>query len=93
MNLKKLLETISKTAEIPVSEITGKSRKAEVAIPRHIFCYIASEKGIAKDKIGAVINRNRATVRGSCIVVVNCLQTRDKLYSELVNRILNNINY
>jgi len=93
MNLNKLLETISKTAKIPVIELTGKSQKAEVAIPRHIFCYIASEKGIAKDKIGAVINRNRATVHGSCKVVINCLQTRDKLYSELVNKIMNNINY
>lgn len=57
-----LLKSVCHATGVLLVEIQGDSRKREIVYARHIFCYMASEKGFFLKQIAGLINRHHTSV-------------------------------
>ena len=87
--LESLLSVICETLEVTVQEAKGTIRDAEIVRARQIYCYMAKEMGYTFKKIGAIINRDHATVIYACKVVSN--RKFDYKILNDYNRVIDNI--
>lgn len=87
--LESLLSVICETLEVTVQEAKGTIRDAEIVRARQIYCYMAKEMGYTFKKIGAIINRDHATVIYACKVVSN--RKFDFKILNDYNRVIDNI--
>ena len=88
MPLKDILAAVAVTSGVKIADIVGASRKAEVCVARHVFCYIARQQGRWSYKmIGDIINRNYATVM--CSVKKVTEMKRDKQFASLLGKLSN----
>lgn len=87
--LESLLSVICETLEVTVQEAKGNIRDAEIVRARQIYCYMAKEMGYTFKKIGAIINRDHATVIYACKVVSN--RKFDYKILNDYNRVIDNI--
>jgi chromosomal replication initiation ATPase DnaA len=63
VSISKLKDTIVDVCEIPWSEIIGLSRRRDVSLARHLFCYFAhTVLKMALSRIGTEINRDHTSV-------------------------------
>ena len=87
--LESLLSVICKKLDVTVQEAKGIIRDAEIVRARQIYCYMAKEMGYTYKKIGAIINRDHATVIYGCKVVSN--RKFDYKILNDYNRVIDNI--
>ena len=87
--LESLLTVICETLDVTVQEAKGTIRDAEIVRARQIYCYMAKEMGYTFKKIGAIINRDHATVIYACKVVSN--RKFDFKILNDYNRVIDNI--
>lgn len=71
VKLEKLLFVVCDKLGVNVEDAKGTIRDAEIVRARQIYCYMAKEMGYTFKKIGAIINRDHATVIYACKVVSN----------------------
>lgn len=84
MNPENILSICSSVLNIKECEITGKSRKAEVVIARHIYCYVSKYKtNLPLKHIGYVINRDHSSIIHGIKSIDNYLSIR---YKEVVKK-------
>lgn len=89
MTPETILSICSDVLNIPEAEIKRKSRKAEVVIARHIYCYIAYYKTkTTSKKVGNVINRNHATVLHALKKICDFLDINDIIVTSQYNRVI-----
>lgn len=87
--LESLLSVICDKLGVTVAEAKGTIRDAEIVRARQIYCYMAKEIGYTYKKIGAIINRDHATVIYACKVVSN--RKFDYKILNDYNRVIDNI--
>lgn len=87
--LERLLSVICDKLGVTVAEAKGTIRDAEIVRARQIYCYMAKEMGYTFKKIGAIINRDHATVIYACKVVSN--RKFDYKILNDYNRVIDNI--
>jgi chromosomal replication initiation ATPase DnaA len=87
--LESLLKTVCEKLDVTVQEAKGTIRDAEIVRARQIYCYMAKEMGYTFKKIGAIINRDHATVIYACKVVSN--RKFDYKILNDYNRVIDNI--
>ena len=87
--LESLLKVICEKLDVTVQEAKGTIRDAEIVRARQIYCYMAKEIGYTYKKIGAIINRDHATVIYACKVVSN--RKFDFKILNDYNRVIDNI--
>ena len=91
ISLESLLHECCSKARISVADIKGRSRKREIVTVRHVFCYLATEQTEKTlEAIGNTINRNHATVVHSRLKAEEFIETKDKQFMDLLNKITNN---
>jgi chromosomal replication initiation ATPase DnaA len=82
-----ILQVVSETMGVTIDQIKGGRRLREYVEARHLFCYFCREETILPlKKIGAMINRNHATVIHSHSTIKGWL-TFDKYWREVVETI------
>ena len=73
-DLSFILQEVSERTGISVEEIKGRSRKREIVMARHAFCYIARKGGMFTFKqIGNYIGRDHSTAFNSIDFVTDQL--------------------
>lgn len=87
--LESLLKVVCDKLDVTVQEAKGTIRDAEIVRARQIYCYMAKEMGYTFKKIGAIINRDHATVIYGCKVVSN--RKFDYKILNDYNRVIDNI--
>ena len=74
--LDKAMKLICSQKGINEQDVMGKSRLHSLVMSRHQFCYIARKKtNLSLGFVGALINRDHATVIHSCKTFQNLLDT------------------
>ncbi len=72
-----IIKTVCSWYDVDYSQIRCSSRRVEVAIPRHLICYLLRHfAGYTYEKIGKVVNRKHHTT-----VINSCQATEDLLFS------------
>lgn len=69
--LESLLKVVCDKLGVTIEEAKGEIRDSEIVRARQIYCYMAKSLGYTYKKIGAIINRDHATVIYACKVVSN----------------------
>ena len=87
--LESILKVVCDKLNVTVAEAKGTIRDAEIVRARQIYCYMAKETGYTFKKIGAIINRDHATVIYACKVVSN--RKFDFKILNDYNRVIDNI--
>jgi chromosomal replication initiation ATPase DnaA len=87
--LESILKVVCDKLGVTVQEAKGTIRDAEIVRARQIYCYMAKEMGYTFKKIGAIINRDHATVIYACKVVSN--RKFDYKILNDYNRVIDNI--
>ena len=87
--LESLLSVVCDKLNVTIQEAKGTIRDAEIVRARQIYCYLAKEMGYTFKKIGAIINRDHATVIYACKVVSN--RKFDYKILNDYNRVIDNI--
>ena len=92
VTIEKILQEVSQTYDISVSEILSKNRSSKVSFARQTAIYITKEvTGITLDMMGEQFGgRDHATILYSLNKVKNMLKDNFR-YREIVNDIINNI--
>lgn len=92
MTPETILSICSDVLNIPEAEIKGKSRKAEVVIARHIYCYIATNKtNYTLQYIGFLINRDHSSVIHASKNIYGFLSLKDDIATINYNLVLDKI--
>ncbi len=89
---KRLIEVVTNVCGVDWHRIVGRTRKVEVIIARHLYCYISRiEFGCTFKAIGRTINRDHTSAIHSVNVVVDMLQTKEAMfvlpYEEIIERL------
>lgn len=89
VKLESLLTLVCSKLGVTMEDAKGSIRDAEIVRARQIYCYLAKEMGYTYKKIGAIINRDHATVIHGCKVVSN-RQFDFRILADY-NRVIDNI--
>ncbi len=74
--LDRAMKLICQQKSVSEQDVMGKSRKHSIVMSRHQFAYIARTKtDLSLSFIGALINRDHATILHSCRTFQNLLDT------------------
>ncbi|RKX67424.1 MAG: hypothetical protein DRP42_00045 [Tenericutes bacterium] len=66
VTIKLIINEVAKYYQIPAEEIRGKSRKANIAIARHIVCYLSKELAdVSLLEIAKELTKNHSTIISS----------------------------
>ena len=87
--LESLLRFVCDKLGVTVASAKGEIRDSEIVRARQIYCYRAKEMGYTYKKIGAIINRDHATVIYAYKVVSN--RKFDFKILNDYNRVIDNI--
>jgi chromosomal replication initiator protein len=72
-----IIKTVCRWYDVDFSLVRSSSRRVEVAIPRHLICYLLRHyAGYTYERIGQVVNRKHHTT-----VINSCQTTEDLLFS------------
>lgn len=74
MSIDEIMLAASNATGIPVNEIMSKSRQAEKAQARHLFCKVSIESGYSLNAVGRYIGRDHSTVYSSVNVANNQIE-------------------
>ncbi|BDU67348.1 MAG: chromosomal replication initiator protein DnaA [Candidatus Tyloplasma litorale] len=66
LTMQRIVSVIAKNYQVKVSDILGKSRKAEIALPRHLSIYFSRKiLNVSLMDIGRYFSRNHSTIMSS----------------------------
>lgn len=82
--------TTKKQLDISEGMLT-KSRIRELAIIRQVYFYFARELGYGCNQSAQLLDMNHATVIHSCRAILNGLEVKDKIISEVHDRVKNRL--
>jgi chromosomal replication initiation ATPase DnaA len=68
-DLYDIVNAVAAITEIPVQDIRGRSRRAEVVRARHMAMYIAKLNGVSNSSQTAYFDRDHTTVLHACAVM------------------------
>jgi chromosomal replication initiation ATPase DnaA len=93
VNLSNVLESVVEVSGVPPYQIIGKSRMREIAMARHLFCYLARlHTNASLLAIGEFLSgRDHATVMNSVKVSNDMIDTDYGVFVEMVNECNNHI--
>lgn len=78
MNTRHVLGRYARSINIPVVEITGKSRKQDTCIARQCFCKVMIEMDVPIHVLVDIFNLHRSTIREGISHVNDLLSVNDK---------------
>lgn len=87
---EQIIIEVSKATGISVEKMKSKTRLRQVVIPRQIAQYLIYKqlKGrLSVFEIGAIFNRNHATIIHSCNEVVKKIETNDNLVCPIIEKL------
>jgi chromosomal replication initiation ATPase DnaA len=93
VNLSNVLESVVEVSGVPDYQVIGKSRMREIAMARHLFCYMARlHTNASLLAIGEFLSgRDHATVMNSVKVSNDMIDTDYGVFVEMVNECNNHI--
>ena len=93
VNLSNVLESVVEVSGVPPYQVIGKSRMKEIAMARHLFCYMARlHTNASLLAIGEFLSgRDHATVMNSVKVANDMIDTDYGVFVEMVNECNNHI--
>ena len=93
MSLSNVMESVVEVTGVPPYQVIGKSRMKEIAMARHLFCYMARlHTNASLLAIGEFLSgRDHATVMNSVKVSNDLIDTDYGVFVELVNETNNHI--
>jgi chromosomal replication initiation ATPase DnaA len=93
VNLSNVLESVVEVSGVPDYQVIGKSRMREIAMARHLFCYMARlHTNASLLAIGEFLSgRDHATVMNSVKVSNDMIDTDYVVFVEMVNECNNHI--
>jgi chromosomal replication initiation ATPase DnaA len=93
VNLSNVMESVVEVSGVPPYQVIGKSRMKEIAMARHLFCYMARlHTNASLLAIGEFLSgRDHATVMNSVRVSNDMIDTDYGVFVELVNETNNHI--
>ena len=93
ISLSNVLESVVEVSGVPSYQVIGKSRMKEIAMARHLFCYMARmHTNASLLAIGEFLSgRDHATVMNSVKVANDMIDTDYGVFVEMVNESSNHI--
>ena len=93
ISLSNVLESVVEVSGVPAYQVIGKSRMKEIAMARHLFCYMARmHTNASLLAIGEFLSgRDHATVMNSVKVANDMIDTDYGVFVEMVNECSNHI--
>jgi len=93
VTLSNVLESVVEVSGVPPYQVIGKSRMKEIAMARHLFCYLARlHTNASLLAIGEFLSgRDHATVMNSVKVANDMIDTDYGVFVEMVNECSNHI--
>ena len=93
ISLSNVLESVVEVSGVPAYQVIGKSRMKEIAMARHLFCYMARmHTNASLLAIGEFLSgRDHATVMNSVKVANDMIDTDYGVFVEMVNESSNHI--
>ena len=93
MSLSNVMESVVEVTGVPPYQVIGKSRMKEIAMARHLFCYMARmHTNASLLAIGEFLSgRDHATVMNSVKVANDMIDTDYGVFVEMVNECSNHI--
>ena len=84
---EKIVETLAKLAEKSPTDILGKSRQKEIALPRQIAMYLIRKKlNLSYTKIATIFSRDHTTALSSIQKIEDALATNDTTVSSIIKK-------
>ena len=93
VNLSNVMEAVVEVTGVPSHQVIGKSRMKEIAMARHLFCYMSRlHTNASLLAIGEFLSgRDHATVMNSVRVSNDMIDTDYGVFVEMVNECNNHI--
>jgi chromosomal replication initiation ATPase DnaA len=93
VNLSNVMEAVVEVTGVPSYQVIGKSRMKEIAMARHLFCYMARMHTNASQlAIGEFLGgRHHSTVIHSIRTANDMLDTNYEVFGDMVNQCNNQI--
>ena len=93
VNLSNVMEAVVEVTGVPSYQVIGKSRMKEIAMARHLFCYMSRmHTNASLLAIGEFLSgRDHATVMNSVKVANDMIDTDYGVFVEMVNECSNYI--
>jgi len=93
VNLSNVMEAVVEVTSVPSYHVIGKSRMKEIAMARHLFCYMARlHTNASLLAIGEFLSgRDHATIMNSVRVSNDMIDTDYGVFVEMVNECSNHI--
>jgi chromosomal replication initiation ATPase DnaA len=93
VNLSNVMEAVVEVSGVPSYQVIGKSRMREIAMARHLFCYMARlHTNASLLAIGEFLSgRDHATVMNSVRVSNDMIDTDYGVFVDMVNECSNHI--
>jgi chromosomal replication initiation ATPase DnaA len=93
VNLSNVMEAVVEVSGVPSYQVIGKSRMREIAMARHLFCYMARvHTNASLLAIGEFLSgRDHATVMNSVKVSNDMIDTDYGVFVDMVNECSNHI--
>ena len=89
--VKRIIDTVSKKLNVPVSDLMGASRKKEIKNARNVAMYITRNMAhMSLPQIGAAFKRDHSTVHSNISMVENQILT-DSAFEASINEIIKEI--
>lgn len=90
MSVKEIQTAVAATFMVDVEQLAGKSRKAEIVLPRQIAMYLCKEyTELSLKSIGQHFgNRDHSTVLHSCTVIEDAVRLQDEKIAEPLQAVL-----
>jgi chromosomal replication initiation ATPase DnaA len=88
VNLSNVLEAVVEISGVPPYQVIGKSRMKEIAMARHLFCYLARlHTNASQFAIGEFLGgRHHSTVIHSIRTANDMLDTDYEVFGDMVNQ-------
>jgi chromosomal replication initiation ATPase DnaA len=64
-------------------ELRAPTRRMDVVIPRHVFCYLARRTGCTFQSIATMLRRNSATIQHACACIEDRMDTDPEFAARL----------
>jgi chromosomal replication initiation ATPase DnaA len=87
VNLSNVLEAVVEISGVPPYQVIGKSRMKEIAMARHLFCYMARlHTNASQFAIGEFLGgRHHSTVIHSIRTANDMLDTNYEVFGDMIN--------
>jgi chromosomal replication initiation ATPase DnaA len=86
-NLHSLLSKVANAAGITVEQIQSRSRKADIALARQVFYFVAERENYTQDEVANILSRCRTNSTNAVNKINNYISINDDKTLKILNKL------